>query len=155
MTNPVDLATLKKLHRPGSRLLGIDPGTKTLGLALSDGSLLVATPWRTIRRKKFAADAAELAVIVQSHDVSGLVIGLPLNMDGSEGPRAQSVRAFIRNLAGKLDLPVALWDERLTSVAAERALLEADLSRKKRGERIDAVAASLILQGALDRMRSL
>ena len=155
MANPVDLATLKALHRPNSRLLGIDPGTKTLGLALSDGSLRIASPLRTIARKKFAADAAELGRLVAEYDIFGLVVGLPLNMDGSEGPRAQSARALTRNLDAALQLPIALWDERLTTVAAERTLLEADLSRKKRSEKIDAVAAGLILQGALDRMRAL
>lgn len=155
MANPVDLATLKAAHRPGMRLLGVDPGSKTLGLALSDGMLTVASPLRTLQRRKFSSDAAELARIVAAQGVFGLVIGLPLNMDGSEGPRAQSARALMRNLGQFLDLPMAFWDERLTTAAAERALLEADMSRKKRGERIDAVAASLILQGALDRMRNI
>jgi putative Holliday junction resolvase len=155
MANPVDLATLKAAHKPGMRLLGIDPGSKTLGLALSDGLLTVASPLRTLARGKFAADAAQLAKIVASQGVFGFVIGLPLNMDGSEGPRAQSARALMRNLAQFIDLPMAFWDERLTTAAAERALLEADMSRRKRDERIDAVAASLILQGALDRMRNL
>ena len=155
MSNIVDLEQMKTLQKPGGRLLGLDLGTKTIGIALSDGRLSVATALTTHRRTKFTKDAAYLADLAQEHGVGGLVIGLPLNMDGSEGPRAQATRAFVRNLEGKLDLPVALWDERLSTVAAERAMLEADLSRKKRAERIDAVAAAFILQGALDRMAGL
>lgn len=136
-------------------LMGLDLGTKTIGVALSDGLRTVATPTETIRRKKFTTDAARLLEIAADRDVVGLVLGLPLNMDGSEGPRAQATRAFARNLGGLTDLPVAFWDERLSTVAAERALLEADTSRKKRGEVIDHVAAAFILQGVLDRLRFL
>lgn len=155
MDNPVSVASLKSMHQPGQRLFGLDLGTKTIGIALSDGLLSVASPFQTIRRTKFTRDVEELARLVADHQVYGLVLGLPLNMDGSEGPRAQATRAFVRNLAGRLDLPLAFWDERLSTVAAERSMLEADLSRKKRAERIDAAAASFILQGALDRMARL
>lgn len=150
-----DLETVKKLHKPGMRLVGLDLGTKTIGIAISDGMLSIAGPLRTIRRTKFTADVMELAKLAREHNICALVVGLPLNMDGSEGPRAQASRAFVRNLQGKLDLPVVFWDERLSTVAAERAMLDADLSRKKRAERIDAAAASFILQGALDRLAKL
>lgn len=146
---------LKALHQPGKRLLGLDLGSKTIGLAISDGLLTVASAFHTIKRTKFSKDVAELLEIAGKEGVFGLVIGLPLNMDGSEGPRVQATRAFVRNLAAHSDLPILLWDERLSTVAAERAMLEADLSRKKRAERIDAAAASIILQGALERLRQL
>ena len=136
-------------------LMGLDLGTKTIGVAVSDGVRLVASPHHTVKRRKFTQDAAELLALCQDREISGLVLGLPRNMDGSEGPRAQSARAFARNLTGLLPLPCLLWDERLSTVAAERALLEADTSRKRRAEVIDAVAASYILQGALDRMRNI
>lgn len=155
MGNITDLETLKRLHEPGRRLLGLDLGTKTIGLALSDGLLTVASPYRTLKRTKFSQDVEELAAVARKEGVFALVIGLPLNMDGSEGPRAQSTRAFVRNLEGKLDLPVALWDERLSTVAAERAMLEADMSRRKRAEKIDSAAAAFILQGALNRLSGL
>ncbi|PCJ94241.1 MAG: Holliday junction resolvase RuvX [Hyphomicrobiales bacterium] len=137
------------------RLIGLDLGSKTIGIALSDAGQMIATPMETIRRTKFAKDALRLQEICTEHDIGGIVLGMPFNMDGSEGPRVQSTRAFVRNLEQKLDLPYLFWDERLTTVAAERAMLEADLSRKKRAARIDATAAGLILQGVLDRMRSL
>ncbi len=130
----------------------MDIGTKTIGLALSDVTRQIATPLETIRRTKFKADAERLLGIAQEHGVSGLVAGLPINLDGSEGPRAQSTRAFVRNLAPLTDLPVAFWDERLSTAAAERVLLEADASRKRRAEVIDKMAAAYILQGALDRI---
>jgi putative holliday junction resolvase len=136
-------------------LLGLDLGTMTIGLALSDRVLTAATPLETIRRTKFTADAARLLAIAQKHEVAGFVLGMPLNMDGSEGPRAQSTRAFARNLERLTPLPISFWDERLSSVAAERALLEADTSRKRRAEVIDSVAASYILQGLLDRLAHL
>ena len=139
----------------GGALLGLDLGTKTIGLAISDGLLTVASAFHTIRRTKFGKDVAELLEITGKNDVYGLVIGLPLNMDGSEGPRVQATRTFVRNLAAHTDLPVLLWDERLSTVAAERAMLEADLSRKKRAEKIDAAAAAFILQGALERLRQI
>ena len=140
---------------PMQPLLGLDLGTKTIGLALSDRLWTTATPLSTIKRKKFGLDAAALMQVVDQHEVGGLVLGLPLNMDGTEGPRVQSTRAFVRNLQPLCDLPVTFWDERLSTVAAEKALLEADTTRKRRAEVIDHVAASYILQGALDRLRFL
>ncbi len=150
-----DLGALKGAVPAGQRLLGLDLGTKTIGLALSDVERRIATALRTLKRAKFSADAAEIRRVCADQGVGGLVIGLPLNMDGSEGPRAQSTRAFVRNLTPLIDLPIAFADERLSTVAAERAMLDADLSRKKRAERIDAAAAAFILQGALDHMRTL
>lgn len=138
---------------PGTgALAGLDLGTKTIGVAVSDGFRSVATPLRTIRRQKFTLDAAALLALTSERAICGLVLGLPMNMDGSEGPRCQSTRAFARNLEKLTDLPISFWDERLSTVAAERAMLEADLSRKQRAERIDHVAAGFILQGALDRL---
>ncbi|WBU63333.1 Holliday junction resolvase RuvX [Paracoccus aerodenitrificans] len=134
---------------------GLDLGTKTIGVAVSDVMRQVATPLCVIKRKKFTLDAAELLKIVHERDLRGLILGLPRNMDGSEGPRAQSTRAFARNLSNLTELPIAFWDERLSTVAAERALLEADTSRRRRAEVIDQVAAGYILQGALDRLRFL
>lgn len=136
-------------------LVGLDLGTKTIGVAMSDTLLSVATPLETIKRRKFTQDAAALLAILKARDVGGIVLGLPKNMDGSEGPRCQSTRAFARNLAAHTDLPLVFWDERLSTVAAERALLEADTSRKRRAEVIDHVAAAYILQGALDRLAHL
>lgn len=134
-------------------VMGLDLGTKTIGVAASDGLLSSANPVETIKRKKFGLDAARLLEIATGRDAAGLILGLPRNMDGSEGPRAQSTRAFARNLAALTDLPISFWDERLSTVAAERALIEADMTRKRRSEVIDAVAAAYILQGALDRLR--
>lgn len=131
---------------------GLDLGTVTIGVAVSDLRRRVATPAETIRRKKFTLDAQRLLEIAAARDLRGFVLGLPINMDGSEGARAQSTRAFARNLSGLTDLPIAFWDERLSTVAAERALLEADMSRKRRAEMIDHVAAGYILQGMLDRL---
>ena len=139
------------LPRSGA-LAGLDLGTKTIGVAISDVMRGVATPAQTIRREKFTLDAEALLKLLSMREVAGIVIGLPRNMDGSEGPRAQSTRAFIRNLEKLTALPVLFWDERLSTVAAERALLEADTSRKRRAEVIDHVAAGVILQGALDRL---
>lgn len=136
-------------------LAGLDLGTKTIGVAVSDGMRQVASPLKVIRRRKFTLDAEDLLVIVKDRTISGLILGLPRNMDGSEGPRAQSTRAFARNLTKLTDIPIGYWDERLSTVAAERALLEADTSRKRRAEVIDQVAAGYILQGALDRLRHL
>jgi putative Holliday junction resolvase len=133
-------------------LAGLDLGEKTIGVAVSDSRRSVATPLETIRRKKFGLDAARLLEIASARKVAGLVLGLPLNMDGSEGPRCQTTRAFARNLSGLSDLPITFWDERLSTVAAERALLEADTSRGRRAEVIDHVAAGFILQGFLDRL---
>lgn len=133
-------------------LIGLDLGDKTVGVAISDLMGTVATPQETVRRKKFTLDAARLLEIIKDRDVGGIVLGLPRNMDGSEGPRCQKTRAFARNLARLTDLPITYWDERLSTVAAERALLEADTSRKRRSEVIDHVAAGYILQGVLDRL---
>ena len=144
---------------PGLRLLGLDLGEKTIGLALSDTLLSIATPMQTLKRgpKKgqFAADAARLDIIISAQEVGGLVVGLPLNMDGSDGPSAQSARAFGRNWAARSALPVVLQDERLSTSAVTRTLLEADASRRRRDEVIDKMAAAYILQGALDRLRNL
>jgi len=139
----------------GRALMGLDLGTKTIGVAVSDTARRIASPLETIRRTKFTADAARLLALVDGRAIGGLVLGLPRNMDGSEGPRAQSARAVARNLAALTPLPIALWDERLSTVAAERALLEADTSRRRRAEVIDHVAAGFILQGLLDRLRHL
>ena len=147
-----DIVAFHGLLPPYRPIVGLDLGDKTIGVAVSDLSRSVATPIEVIRREKFTLDAQRLLAIVTGRNVAGLVLGLPLNMDGSEGPRVQSTRAFARNLARLTDLPIFFWDERLSTVAAERALLEADTSRKRRKEVIDAVAAGYILQGALDRM---
>lgn len=136
-------------------IAGLDLGTITIGVAVSDGMRSVATPLETIKRRKFGLDAARLLEITDARQIRGLVLGLPRNMDGSEGPRCQATRAFARNLEKLTDLPITYWDERLSTVAAERALLEADTSRKRRAEVIDHVAASYILQGMLDRLRHL
>lgn len=142
------------LPRAGA-IAGLDLGTKTIGVAVSDGLRQVASPLTVIRRTKFTADATALLQIAADRGLAGLVLGLPLNMDGTEGPRAQSTRAFARNLERLTPLPLTFWDERLSTVAAERALLEADTSRRRRAEVIDQVAAGYILQGALDRLRYL
>ena len=139
------------LPRTGA-LLALDLGTKTIGLAVSDDRRSVATPLRTLKRTKFGQDAAAILAAAADRRPAGIVIGLPLNMDGTEGPSAQSARAFARNLGGVTDLPILFWDERLSTVWAERALIEADASRARRAEVIDAVAAGGILQGALDRL---
>jgi putative holliday junction resolvase len=136
----------------GRAVFGLDFGEKTIGVAASDLRRSVATPITVIRRTKFTEDAKALLALVQARNIAGLILGLPRNMDGSEGPRAQATRAFARNLVKLTDLPIGYWDERLSTVAAERALLEADTSRKRRNEVIDQVAAGYILQGALDRM---
>ena len=136
-------------------LAGLDLGTKTIGVAVSDAMLTIASPLETIKRTKFQADANRLFEITSHRSIAGIVLGLPKNMDGSEGPRAQSTRAFARNLTRLTDLPITYWDERLSTVAAERAMLEADTSRARRAERIDNVAAGIILQGLLDRLRHL
>ncbi len=146
------LAELSERLKRDERLFGLDVGTKTIGLALSDVLRRIATPLETISRKKFSLDAARLLDLAKQHGVGGLVIGLPVNLDGTEGPRAQSTRAFARNLAQLTELPMAFWDERLSTAAVERALLEADTSRKRRAELIDKMAAAYILQGALERL---
>lgn len=147
-----DFDSFRAALPPAGALLGLDLGEKTVGVAVSDLRRGVATPLETIRRKKFTLDAARLLEITAARGVAGLVLGLPLNMDGSEGPRCQTTRAFARNLSRLSDLPIGFWDERLSTVAAERALLEADTSRQKRALVIDHVAAAYILQGFLDRL---
>lgn len=147
------LQELKPRLAPGQRLLGLDVGSKTIGLAISDGTRAVASPLETLRRTKFAEVAARLAAIAAEREVGGLVIGLPVNMDGSEGRACQSVRQFARNVTEATGLPAALWDERLSTAAVERLLVrEADLSRKRRAEIVDKLAAAYILQGALDAL---
>lgn len=136
----------------GGVLLGLDPGTRTIGVAFCDAGWRFASAGATLRRSKFAADAAVLAQLAAERGVRGIVCGLPRNMDGTEGPRAQSARAFARNLAAALTLPVLLWDERWSTVSAERDLISQDWSRAKRAERIDAHAAAIILQAAIDRL---
>ncbi len=148
-----DIAEFAAALPRGRSVMGLDLGTKTIGVAASDGLLSSANPVETIKRQKFGLDAARLLEIATGRNAAGLILGLPRNMDGSEGPRAQSTRAFARNLAALTDLPISFWDERLSTVAAERALIEADMTRKRRSEVIDAVAAAYILQGALDRLR--
>lgn len=138
-----------------ARLLGLDLGTKTIGLALSDVERRIATPLETIQRVKFGQDAAALLKIAERHRIAGLVIGLPLNMDGTEGPRAQSTRAFVRNLAALTALPIVFWDERMSTLAVTRTLLDADASRARRAAVVDKMAAGYILQGALDRLARL
>ncbi len=149
-----DAADFAAKLQPKARLIGIDSGTKTLGLALSDVTRTIASPLETIVRSKFKADAARLLALAAEHGVAGWVLGLPRNLDGTEGPRAQSVRALARNLSALSPLPIWLWDERLTTALAERMLIDADQSRKRRNEVIDKLAATLILQSALDRMNA-
>jgi putative Holliday junction resolvase len=153
-----DITALPTALPRNRALIGLDLGTKTIGVAVSDRLLSVSSALETVKRSKFTTDAAHLARIIAAREIGGIILGLPRNMDGSEGPRAQSTRAFARNLTRLADfagLPIAFWDERLSTVAAERALLEADMTRKRRAEVIDAVAASYILQGALDRLQHL
>src|SRR3954454_19533207 len=138
----------------GGRLLGLDVGTKTIGLALCDAGWTIATPAELIRRGKFSADLETLRALAEAQQVKGLVVGLPLNLDGSDSPRTQSVRAFARTLA-PLGLPVLLWDERWSTQAVERAMIDADVSRARRAEKVDALAAAHILQGAIDALANL
>lgn len=149
-----DIAAFADAIAAGGPLLGIDAGTKTLGLALSDTRCTIATGITTMRRAKFTADAREMLAFAERNAVAGIVVGLPLNLDGSEGPRAQGTRAFARNLARLTPLPILLFDERLSTAAAERALIEADMSRARRAEVIDKVAATIILQTALDALKA-
>ena len=151
----VPIEDLPKLLAPEARLLGLDIGTKTIGLALSDATRSIATPYDTVRRTKFTDDAKVIQDAIEEHQVGAVVIGLPLNLDGSEGRRAQSTRAFARNLAARIDVPLAFWDERLSTAAVERHLIEAGASRKRRAQVIDRMAAAYILQGALDRLNRL
>ena len=150
-----DLDTFAKAIPASLPIAGLDLGTRTIGVALSDRRHATATPLTTLKRRKFGLDAAALLELLAAREAGGIVLGLPRNMDGSEGPRCQSTRAFARNLSALTVLPIAFWDERLSTVAAERALLEADTSRRRRAEVIDHVAAGFILQGALDRLVNL
>jgi putative holliday junction resolvase len=149
----VSLSELKSALAPNLRLLGCDLGEKTIGLALSDTLLMVATPFETLKRGKFAADAVIIENLIAKHGIGGLIVGLPLNMDGSDGPSAQSARAFARNFAARSPLPIVMIDERLSTAAVTRTLIDADASRKRRAEVVDKMAAAYILQGALDRLR--
>jgi putative Holliday junction resolvase len=151
LCNPTDLTALLK---PGERLLGLDVGTKTIGMALSDTTRMVATPLDTIRRTRFRDDVQRLLSEIDRHGVGGIVVGLPISLDGTEGPRAQGVRQFAKNLLAERDLPLSFWDERLSTAAVEREMIAADLTRKRRAEIIDKVAAAYILQGLLDRLAS-
>ena len=149
----LDIVDLPPRIGARQRLIGVDLGTKTIGLALSDVERRIATPLETIRRTKFTADAVRLAALADQFDVAALVIGLPLNMDGSEGARVQATRAFVRNLGALISRPFVYWDERLSTAAVTRSLIAQDASRAKRAEVVDRMAAAYILQGALDRLR--
>ncbi len=150
-----EIAELRSHLAPRQRLLGLDVGSKTIGLALSNGALSVATPLSTIRRTKLAPDTQALLDIIEENAVGALIVGLPVNMDGSEGPRCQSVRQFVANIEEPVGLPIALWDERLSTAAVTRQLIDADVSRKRRSRVVDKLAAAYILQGALDRLDNL
>jgi len=145
-------AELRAAVPPGRRLMALDVGTKTIGLALSDTRLVIASPLETIRRRRFAEDMAALFALIDRHEVGGLVIGLPLSLAGGDSPRTQSVRQFARNLLAQRDMPVALWDERLSTAAVTREMIAHDMTRKRRAEIVDRVAAAYILQGFLDAM---
>jgi len=149
----IDVSQISSVMKRGQTLAGLDLGTRTIGLAVSDIGLLLANPRPVLKRKKFAADAAALLAFFARENVGCAVIGLPLNMDGSSGARVQSTRAFVRNILQHQDFSFVFWDERLSTVAAERSLLEMDVSRGKRANRIDSAAAAFILQGALDQLR--
>lgn len=150
-----DILALPAAMPRGTPVAGLDLGSKTIGVAVSDTSLMIASPLDLIRRSKFTEDVRKLFDLMDSRGAGGLVVGLPVNMDGSEGPRCQSARAFVRHLLRLRDLPVAFWDERLSSVAVNRVLIEeADSSRARRAEAVDKMAAAWILQGALDRLRA-
>lgn len=151
-TADISVEDLAALLTTGKRLLGLDIGSKTIGLALSDETRAFANPLVTIKRTKFKPDAAEILRLCSEHNVGALILGLPLNMNGTEGPRVQSTRAFARNLAALTDLPIVFWDERLSTAAVTRTLIDADTSRKKRAEVVDKLAATYILQGVLERL---
>ena len=148
----VALALLKEVLAPGARLMGLDVGAKTIGIAVSDSALAVATPMTVLKRGRFAADAEAIRKLAAERRVGGLVLGLPIGLDGKEGSRSQSVRQFARNLLQHIDLPLAFWDERFSTLGAGRAFEGAELSHRRRGEVIDKLAAAYILQGALDRL---
>lgn len=147
------LSELREGLTRNQRLMGLDLGSKTIGLSLSDVTLTVASPLETIRRTKFSADVARLLELAAKHEIGGFVVGLPINMDGTEGPAAQSARAFARNLNKLTPIPLAFWDERMSTAAVTRTLLEADATRARRAEVVDKMAAAYILQGALERLR--
>lgn len=151
----VTIEELGTALKPGQPVAGLDLGTKTIGLAVSDIGRRFASPRPVLKRTKFTLDAEQLLIWAEKEQVVAFIIGLPVNMDGSSGPRVQATRAFVRSMGEKTNIPFIFWDERLSTVAAERALLEMDVSRAKRAERIDSAAASFILQGALDRLSSL
>jgi putative holliday junction resolvase len=151
----IPIEELPALLASDARLLGLDLGSKTIGMALSDVTRSIATPYNTLRRTKFTEDAETIRQIIVTTQIGGLVVGLPFNLNGSEGPRAQSTRAFVRNLIPHIEVPIVFWDERLSTAAVERHLIEADASRKRRAEVIDRMAAAYILQGALDRLKRL
>lgn len=153
--NVIEVEDLPALLEAGKTVAGLDLGDKTIGVAVSDQRFSFAHPRPVIMRRKFSLDAADLLRLLQKENVGAIVIGLPINMDGTEGPRAQKSRAFVRNMARLTDLPFVFWDERLSTVAAERTLIEMDFSRNKRSGKIDSAAAAFILQGALDRLRQL
>jgi len=148
------LITLEDLTQTHGPIMGIDPGTKTFGLAVSDRSRMIATGRETIRREKFSIDAAKILKMIDDNEIGAVVVGMPINMDGSHGPRAQSVKDFCTNLLKLRDLPIFLWDERLSTMAVTRTMLEGDMSRKKRAQNVDKLAAAYILQGVLDRLRA-
>lgn len=148
----IEISDLKSHLKKDERLLGLDLGSKTIGIALSDVMRTIATPMETIRRAKFTKDADRLLTIISEQNIGGIILGLPINMDGSEGRRCQSTRQFARNMAEKTDIPIGFWDERLSTIAVTRTLLEADTSRKRRDELVDKMAASYILQGVLDNL---
>jgi putative Holliday junction resolvase len=154
-SRPLPLEELAKLLPTKARLIGVDLGTKTIGLALSDVERRIGTPLITIERKKFTADALKLAEQIARFEAFALIVGLPLNMDGSEGPRVQATRAFLRNFARLNATPFAFWDERLSTAAVERSLIANDVSRARRAEVVDRMAAAYILQGALDRLAAI
>jgi putative Holliday junction resolvase len=149
-----DAGTFSTLLQTGGPLLGLDVGTKTIGLAICDAQWTIASSLALVRRTKFAVDLASMQALCQQRNVTGLVVGLPLNLDGTDSPRTQSVRAFVRNLA-PMALPILLWDERWSTAAVTRTLIEADTSRKRRADLVDKIAAAYILQGAIDRMAGL
>ena len=152
MTDDVPANPLASIP-PTGRIMGLDLGTKTIGVAISDGMRYSATPLETIKRTKFTQDAIRLEELIAQNSIAAIILGLPLNMDGSEGPRVQSTRAFARSLAQRITLPIAFWDERLSTSAVTRMMIDADLRRDRRAEIVDKLAASYILQGALDRLR--
>ncbi|MDZ7822692.1 MAG: Holliday junction resolvase RuvX [Ahrensia sp.] len=150
----IEIDAVRDHLKSGQRIVGLDLGTKTIGLAVSDARLTLASPRKVIKRTKFTADLALLKALFMAENIGVIVLGLPLNMNGTEGPRVQATRAFARNVMREVPLPIVFWDERLSTVAAERSLIEMDVSRAKRATRIDSAAASFILQGVLDRLYS-